>query len=118
MQGNAFPTRIVQQPSRVRLRIITNIRAERPLRVDGTRSILLACALIGCVSTSLSRPAWSNDCTELYENHLHKLDQKELLPEQRATSQRWALRAFDACRTGDMHNSREIFEKLNKTGLP
>jgi hypothetical protein len=45
---------------------------------------------------------------------LQDLVHRGLSPEDRAALQRWAFRAYNACETGDLENSKAAFEKLER----
>jgi hypothetical protein len=54
------------------------------------------------------------DCAEAYNSYLQDLVRGCLSPEDRATLQRWAFRAYNACETGDLEDPRSVFDKLER----
>jgi hypothetical protein len=60
------------------------------------------------------------DCAEAYLAFMHELKLMDMPTERRVTLHRWALRAYNACDTGDLHDPKGLFERLRreKAGLP
>ena len=50
------------------------------------------------------------DYAEAYNSYLQDLVRRGLSPEDRATLQRWAFRAYNACETGDLEDPKSVFE--------
>ena len=80
---------------------------------------MLRPALAGFVALGLTLSAASGQstmhCAEIYKNHLEKLNQKQLSQEQRAALRRSALRAYNACETGDMQDAKGLFQRLDRS---
>ena len=53
-------------------------------------------------------------CVEAYKNFVEDLTHRDISPEQRRALHRWALRAFDACETGDVPDVEGLFERLDR----
>jgi hypothetical protein len=50
-------------------------------------------------------------CTRSVAN----IEQTESSPERKAALNRWALRAYDACATGDLPNAKGVFDRLDRS---
>jgi hypothetical protein len=60
-------------------------------------------------------PQANVDCTEAYEAYVQDLEGRKISPERRAALHRWALRAYDACQTGDLEEGiKGLFEGLDR----
>lgn len=68
---------------------------------------------------ALAVSAQSNlNCTEAYNNALAKLEREQhakLPPERLAALRRKALRVYEACRTGDVHDAKALFDWLERS---
>lgn len=53
-------------------------------------------------------------CFEAYKSYLEGLKQRKISPEQRKALHRWAMRAYDACESGDVPDVQGLFEKLDR----
>jgi hypothetical protein len=53
-------------------------------------------------------------CAEAYKNYLEALKHRKISPEQRNALHRWALRAYDACETGDIPDVEGLFQRLDR----
>lgn len=74
-------------------------------------------AVAAFVAMSGALPGQSKaDCAEAYNNYLESLEGKRLSPERRAALRRWALRAYDACDTGDLEHPNALFKRLERQG--
>ena len=66
----------------------------------------------------LALPAWARgnvECGEAYKRAWESLkpeDYAKLTPEQLVSLSRKALRIYDACQTGDVHDVRALFKRL------
>ncbi len=83
-------------------------------------SCLLRTALVGVVALGLMASAASAqgkmDCSTAYRNFLDKLERGNfgrISPERHAALTRKAQRVYDACRTGDLENTKALFERLD-----
>ena len=59
------------------------------------------------------------DCGAAYKSaweSLKREDYARLTPEQLATLSRKALRIYDACQTGDVHDVKALFKRLERPG--
>jgi hypothetical protein len=54
------------------------------------------------------------DCAEAYLAFMHELMLMEMPTERRIALHRWALRAYNACDTGDLHDPKGLFERLRR----
>ncbi len=59
------------------------------------------------------------DCAEAYLTFMHELMRMEMPTERRIALHRFALRAYNACDTGDLQDPKGLFERLRreKAGL-
>jgi hypothetical protein len=68
--------------------------------------------------TALAVSAQGNlDCAAAYKSALEKIDSEQhakVPPERLAAMRRRALRVYEACRTGDVHDARSLFERLDR----
>src|SRR5438093_1520314 len=83
-------------------------------------SCLLRTVLVGFVALGLlASAAWAQgkvDCSTAYRSFLDKLERGNvgrISPERHAALTRKAQRVYDACRTGDLENSKALFERLD-----
>jgi hypothetical protein len=53
-------------------------------------------------------------CAEAYKNYVEDLQHRKISPEERTALHRWALRAYDACETGDVPDVPGLFERLDR----
>jgi hypothetical protein len=54
------------------------------------------------------------DCAEAYLSFMHELMHMEMPTERRIALHRWALRAYNACDTGDLQDPKGLFERLRR----
>jgi hypothetical protein len=54
-------------------------------------------------------------CAEMYTAYMNRLKQSRVSPEQWATQHRFALRVYDACETGDLHDAEGLFARLDRS---
>ncbi len=73
--------------------------------------VLIALAVIsgGAISNH-----GNTDCAAAYRGYLEDLEHKDITAQRRAALQRWALRIYDACETGDLEDAKELFERLDR----
>lgn len=68
----------------------------------------------------LAQPAWAQgnvECGEAYKKAWESIKSEEyakLTPEQLVTLTRKALRIYDACQTGDVHDVKALFKRLER----
>jgi hypothetical protein len=53
-------------------------------------------------------------CAEAYKNYVEDLQRRKISPEERRALHQWALRAYDACDTGDVPDVQGLFERLDR----
>jgi hypothetical protein len=51
----------------------------------------------------------------MYKVYVANIEQTESSPERKAALNRWALRAYDACATGDLPNAKGVFDRLDRS---
>ena len=56
-------------------------------------------------------------CAEAYKNYVEDLQRRKISPQKRRALHRWALRAYDACDTGDVPDVEGLFERLDRQGF-
>jgi hypothetical protein len=78
-----------------------------------TRSALIAVLALALLPAPLSGPK-SIGCAEAYQNYLERLKDRRISPGRRTALQRWALRAYDACETGDVQDVEGLFQRLDR----
>jgi hypothetical protein len=76
-------------------------------------------ALAGLVALAVIAPGalpgqGTVGCAEAYRNYLGVLQRRKISPDERKALHRWALRAYDACETGDVPDVQGLFEKLDR----
>ena len=83
---------------------------------------MLRAALSGVAALGLMAPAVSAqgnlDCDEAYKRYRETLKSEmhaRTPPERLAALSRSALRAYEACRTGDVHDTKTLFERLDRS---
>jgi hypothetical protein len=85
------------------------------MAVLAPRAAFAGVILLGPFATS----AWAQShasCSDAHKMLLEKLEQQSsasLPPEQLAAQRRKAKRAYDACLTGDVHDPKALFERLD-----
>ena len=52
-------------------------------------------------------------CAEAYKNYVEDLRRRKISPEERRALHQWALRAYDACDTGDVRDVQGLFDRLD-----
>ena len=83
---------------------------------------MLRLALVGLIAATRIIPGGMTgqtnlDCAQAYRIYVEELARKKISPERRAALHRWALRAYDACETGDVKGGvKELFESLERRG--
>lgn len=86
--------------------------------VRGRGSPRATSALVGLLTLAVMPGAISGqrniDCAKAYNNYLESLRHKNVPPERRTILRRWALRAYDACVTGDVPDVEGLFESLDR----
>lgn len=78
------------------------------------RTTICGFAALGLLTLSAAS-AGNVDCGEAYKKaweSLKREDYVKLTPEQLVTLTRKALRIYDACQTGDVHDVRALFKRL------
>ena len=73
-------------------------------------------AAIGLMAVAVSAQS-SLDCGAAYKNASEKIEREQqgkVPPERLAAMRRNALRVYEACRTGDVHEPRALFERLER----
>jgi hypothetical protein len=53
-------------------------------------------------------------CGEAYQRSLAEIERRQQAPERLPALRRHALRAYQACLTGDVHNPKALFERLER----
>jgi hypothetical protein len=78
-------------------------------------------ALVGLFALSVTTgilPDQSNaSCLETFKNYVEALKDRSISLEQRNGLHRWALRAYNACETGDVRDVEGLFERLDRQRL-
>jgi hypothetical protein len=100
---------------------LTGLFKER-IRTRGIENkIMSRSVLVGLFALSLTAgilPDQSNaSCLETYKGYVDALKDRSLSPEQRIGLHRWALRAYNACETGDVPDVEGLFERLDRQRL-
>jgi hypothetical protein len=96
----------------------------RSLVAHEGHSAMLRLAQVGVIAlaavASVNADQRKIDCAEAYLTFMHELMLKEMPTERRVALHRWALRAYNACDTGDLQDPKGLFERLRreKAGLP
>jgi hypothetical protein len=54
-------------------------------------------------------------CGEAYQRSLGVIELRKPSPEQRAALRRHALRAYQACMTGDVYDPKSLFDRLERS---
>ena len=78
---------------------------------------MLRFALVGLIAFGGTPGATSKEesCAAAYKAYLEELKRKRISSARRAALQRWALRAYDACETGDLEEGiNDLFESLER----
>jgi hypothetical protein len=57
------------------------------------------------------------DCDAAYRSSLALLERQKHAPQQLAQLSRQALRVYHACQTGDVHDVKSLFERLERSIL-
>ena len=85
------------------------------LLAASSKGAVIAVVVLAAMSGAIPGQS-KTDCAEVYNNYLESLKGKRLSPERRAALRRWALRAYDACDTGDLEHPNALFERLEREG--
>jgi hypothetical protein len=79
----------------------------------------LRSALIGLLALVLTiaeaRSQANFNCSEAYKRTLDEIDLRKPSPERLAAQRRQAMRAYHACLTGDVHDPKALFERLDRS---
>ena len=78
------------------------------------RSTLVGLFALAVISPGALPGQSTIGCVQAYENYVESLKRRDISPEQRRALHRWALRAFDACETGDVPDVEGLFERLDR----
>jgi hypothetical protein len=75
---------------------------------------VLAGVVLGLMASAV--PAQTNlDCSAAYKSALEKLEREpQATPAQLAAQRRKAQRVYEACRTGDVHDPKALFDSLER----
>jgi hypothetical protein len=78
---------------------------------------MLRVALGGVVAAGLTiAAAHAQDvsCGDAYQRSLAEIERRQHAPERLSALRRHALRLYQACLTGDVHNPKTLFERLDR----
>lgn len=81
---------------------------------DMQRSTLVGLFALAVISPGALPGQSTVGCVGAYKNFIEGLKHRDISPEQRRALHRWALRAFDACETGDVPDVEGLFERLDR----
>ena len=77
-----------------------------------------AALVVTLALTAFTLPAQGNfNCDGAYQGFWEQLNRRtpgNMSRERLANLRRWAQRAYDACRTGDVENPKALFERLDR----
>lgn len=78
------------------------------------RAVLRGVVALG-VTIGAVRAQDSVSCGEAYQRSLADIERRQLAPERLSALRRHAQRVYQACLTGDVHNPRTLFERLERS---
>ena len=79
-----------------------------------SRHAFIVLIALGVISGGTISSQNNTDCAAAYRSYLEELKHKDIMPQRRAALQRWSLRIYDACETGDLEDTKELFERLDR----
>jgi hypothetical protein len=76
-------------------------------------------ALLGllalCLTFEPTRSEADFNCSDAYARVLGSIELRKVSPEQRARLRRDALRVYQACLTGDLHDPKALFDRVDRS---
>ena len=78
------------------------------------RSALAGLLALAVIARGALPGQGSVGCAEAYKNYVENLQRRKISPEERRALHQWALRAYDACDTGDVPDVQGLFERLDR----
>jgi hypothetical protein len=90
-----------------------NLAQPFPTRIVHGVALAALMALGG--TTGLTPPGQRKDCAAAYQAYVEALKRKKISPERLVVLHRWALRAYDACKTGDLEEDiSDLLKRLER----